>query len=148
MLLDSTALLNRKHLQRGDGAWQFAYPAPSELLLHDDVIVYEHGAAPADARTVRASADADAGATSVGGSGGGDARGVVVVTYGNGVPKALEAQRASGEAFDVIDCPLLSRPPRALFDALRGHYTSLLLVDPCRPGAGPLAHFVPPLQVC
>ena len=67
---------------------------------------------------------------------------VAVLTYGNGVPKALEARVASGVAadvdVDVIDCPLLSRLPDALPALLRGRYESLLLVDVCREGAGPL----------
>ena len=37
------------------------------------------------------------------------------------------------------------RPPSALIETLRGRYTRLVLVDPCREGAAPLAHFVSPL---
>ena len=40
-------------------------------------------------------------------------RRLAVLTYGNGVPKALEARAACGVEADVIDSPLLSRLPEA-----------------------------------
>ena len=147
MLLDSTALLARKHksVAARDDAWQCAYPLPGEELAADDVVLYAHGAAsPSDAVTVRAE--------SVGPGGGGGSDGgvitmdrpsanVAVATYGNGVVKALEAVDASGITCDVIDVPLLSRCPEALPPLLRDRgYRALLLVDVCREGAGPLAH--------
>ena len=166
MLLDSTALLTRRHVSPSakDGAWEFAYPHAepdgAEELQADDVMLYPHGAATADAVTVTAG-DGDGGD---GGDGGGDgssiggyvrligsvAGGLVrssspriaVATYGNGVPHALHAISERGIACDVIDCPLLSRCPEALPVLLRQRgYAALLLVDVCREGGGPLAHF-------
>jgi len=137
MLLDSTALLNRKHLHRGDGAWQFGFPAASDALLFDDVVLYRHDCTPTDALTIRQGSLDAMEATEAD---------VAVVTYGNGVPKALEARMTGQVRFDVIDCPLLSRPPAALLEVLRGRYSALLLVDPCRQGAAPFAHFISPLQ--
>jgi len=52
--------------------------------------------------------------------------GVAVLTYGNGVPKALEARAASGVPVDVIDCPMLSRLPGALPAVLQGGLTLTL----------------------
>jgi len=147
MLLDSTALLNRKHLTRGDGAWQFLPPPEADMLLFDDVVLYADGRDVSERVTLRAGiAGADGSVLAEGREPRGKGVQVAVVTYGNGVPKALQARAASGLAFDVIDSPLLSRPPTALMDVLRGGYDTLLLVDPCREGAGPLPHFVAPLQ--
>ena len=48
MLLDSTALLNRKHLVQGDGAWLTAYPDPASTapLSADTVMLYSADAPP------------------------------------------------------------------------------------------------------
>ena len=40
MLLDSTALLPRKHVTKGDGAWKFDFPPESDSLLFDDVVLF------------------------------------------------------------------------------------------------------------
>ena len=154
MLLDSTALLNRRHVDtaRRDDQWKFRYPHPEpgggageaadacgDAVYHpDDVMLYLHGAPPAEARTITT--------VDAAGSGTPSAR-VAVATYGNGVPKALEAVATSGVACDVIDCPLLSRCPEALPPLLRSSgYQALLLVDPCREGAGPLPNIAAQLQ--
>ena len=154
MLLDSTALLNRRHVDtaRRDDQWKFRYPHPEpgggadeaadacgDAVYHpDDVMLYLHGAPPAEARTITT--------VDAAGSGTPSAR-VAVATYGNGVPKALEAVATSGVACDVIDCPLLSRCPEALPPLLRSSgYEALLLVDPCREGAGPLPNIAAQLQ--
>ena len=48
MLLDSTALLHRKHLVQGDGAWLTAYPDPASTapLSADTVMLYSADAPP------------------------------------------------------------------------------------------------------
>ena len=142
MLLDSTALLTRRHVSMAarDEAWQFAYPdGADDELAADDVVLYAHGEETAAARTVAAT---DMPALSGGASDSASAPpALAVATYGNGVPKSLAAIAACGIACDVIDVPLLSRCPEALppLLAARG-YAGLLLVDVCREGAGPLAH--------
>ena len=69
-----------------------------------------------------------------------------VVTYGNGVLKALRAREAFlDRGVDVIDTPCLSRPPAALRARLAG-YDSVLFADVCRDGAGPYAQWLPQLQ--
>lgn len=147
MLLDSTALLNRRHVaaHSKDNEWLFHAPRASDgALAYDDVVRYPPGVATADAITVRAveTAAPPPAPTAVAAS-----PRLAVLTFGNGVPKALAARDANGLSYDVIDCPLLSRPPAALFSALRdGGYDALLLVDVCRAGAGPLAQFVPQLK--
>ena len=118
MLLDSTALLNRKHLMRGDGAWLMAYPEPASTapLAADSVILYS-AATPHHQPNQPNQPDqpdqpdqssltsppqqplvVDAGGISSGAEPGALApcgSGVAVLTYGNGVPKALEARGAS-----------------------------------------------------
>ena len=141
MLLDSTALLARKHLipaARDDG-WQFEYPHSLGELSADDVVLYPYGASPAGSLTV-SSATAAGMSSAEGGR-------LVVVTYGNGVPKSLEAIETSGIPCDLIDVPLLSRCPEALPPLLRAsRYSGMLLVDVCRQGAGPLAHLASQLH--
>ena len=127
MLLDSTALLNRKHLMRGDGAWLMAYPEPTSTapLAADSVILYSAATPPHQPnqpnqtnqpnqpdrpdrpdQTNQSSQTSppqqplvvDAGGISSGAEPGALApcgSGVAVLTYGNGVPKALEARGAS-----------------------------------------------------
>ena len=109
MLLDSTALLNRKHLMRGDGAWLTAYPEPASTapLAADSVILYSAAMPPhltsqpnQPNQTSQPSPPhqplvVDAGGISSGAELSALARcgsGVAVLTYGNGVPKALEAR--------------------------------------------------------
>ena len=166
MLLDSTALLYRKHVSPDaqDGKWQFAYPEAvpggDEELDADDVILYPSGSVPTDALTVTASCQD--------GGGGGDSRAedcsdgtpvqvsssevrsaaeLAVVTYGNGVPHALQAVAQTGHVCDVIDSPLLSRCPAALPALLlsRG-YQGLLFIDVCRAGGGPLSYLATTLH--
>ena len=141
MLLDSTALLARRHVDMAarDGAWQFRHPAAGEELEADAVVLYAHGASTADALTISAevtisaeAAAAEAAAAAAAPETMAGAR-LAVATYGNGVVKALEAISRSQIACDVIDCPLLSRCPDALAPLLRAKaYDGLLLVDVCR----------------
>ena len=143
MLLDSTALLNRRHVDAAarDGDWMFAPATADEPLGYDDVVLYAHGAPVSAAATLRSGEPMPLAPTGAG------TRELALVTYGNGVPKALAARGASGVACDVIDCPLLSRPPAGLVACLlAGGYRAALLVDVCREGAGPLAQFVPTLR--
>ena len=148
MLLDSTALLNRRHVCGRDDQWQFESPGPGETLVADDVILY-----PSDGgfRGVTVSAcdgeTAAEEAAEMARISSGKAADTVVVTYGNGVVKALQARAEQSIMCDVIDTPLLSRCPAALPKLLRAMgYERLLFVDVCREGAGPLSHFASHMQ--
>jgi 2-oxoisovalerate dehydrogenase E1 component len=117
MLVDSTALLNMRHIVDGDEQWKHAYPASGSLSF-EDVLVYGAGLD------------------------------CTVVTYGPGVPAALQAQatlRQAGLDITVVDTPYLSRVPQALFQKLAGA-TRVLFADVCKAGASPLAGFLPTLQ--
>ena len=84
---------------------------------------------------------------------------LAIVTYGNGVVTALQAQRelaelelAGGAAAEgqrtnvvIIDCPLLSDVPAQLPRALRGA-RNVLFADICKEGAAPLTTHVAKLQ--
>ena len=163
MILDSTALLYRKHVSPDaqDGQWQFSFPEAvpggDEELDADDVIFYPSGCAPAHALTVAASGGDKEGEGGEAGRGVGPVRvsasevlsaaKIAVVTYGNGVPNALQAIVQTGYICDVIDSPLVSRCPSALAALLRCRcYEGLLLVDVCREGGGPFAHVVTALH--
>ena len=72
---------------------------------------------------------------------GGDSE-FLVVTYGNGVLAAIQAQnelRSMGIFITVVDCPLLSDIPQGLRDIV-GQYQNILFADVCKEGAAPLAN--------
>lgn len=119
--VDSTHLLNLRHVQGKDRAWEKTYPALSEgtdgqnsdLMSFHDVIRYGTKASAA------------------------------VVTYGNGVVTALQARKSllekgiikSQEEMDIIDCPCLSMVPDGLKEAVR-QYDGILFADVCKEGPG------------
>merc|ERR1711871_509034 len=72
MLVDSTALLNRRHVVNGDEAWKFALEDHPERLSLEDVMVY--GTETPEGEAIATPFDA------------------VVVTYSTGVPTSLVAR--------------------------------------------------------
>jgi 2-oxoisovalerate dehydrogenase E1 component len=100
MSVDSTDLLNKRHLRESDGDAHYLsiYPeSAEEELSFDTVMVYEHDGAPASAKHV------------------------LLVSYGNGVGAAKLARAALTDAsgqdqvkVTIIDCPYLSAPPGGL----------------------------------
>jgi 2-oxoisovalerate dehydrogenase E1 component len=133
MTVDSTNLLNMRHVVGLDDAWKTAYPADvSDMLTFDHVIMHNDGGE------------------------GESACDTLVVTYGNGVVTSVQARHSLGEThdgstttFDIVDCPLLSEVPQGLIDLLeagRGQYRSILFVDVCKQGQNPLAGHASMLQ--
>jgi 2-oxoisovalerate dehydrogenase E1 component len=116
VFLEPIALYMTKDLhERNDGLWQFAYPPPEEL-------------APIGAPRVYGGSAADE---------------LVIVTFGNGVPMSLQAQRAlaaSGLQSRVLDLRWLAPLP---VSEVRRHALAtgrVLCVDECRrTGGGPSA---------
>eukprot|EP00658_Telonema_sp_P-2_P003223 TRINITY_DN11184_c0_g1_i2.p1 TRINITY_DN11184_c0_g1~~TRINITY_DN11184_c0_g1_i2.p1 ORF type:complete len:362 (-),score=100.03 TRINITY_DN11184_c0_g1_i2:329-1414(-) len=108
MMVDCTAALNLKHLHGRDSAWMRPYPSdPNDVLPWNSVSTYtvtEHPGAPR----------------------------AVIVSYGNGVPLALQAAKQIGEQHqlqvDVCDSPYLSAPSDALRETL-GQYDLVLFAD-------------------
>jgi 2-oxoisovalerate dehydrogenase E1 component len=137
MSVDCTELLNMREVAAGGPGpagqplaqpWEFHFTAPREMLTFDDVILYRfQDARPGTPAPAHAAA-------------------LLLVTYGNGLPLALQlqqqiaAQGPGGDlpAVDVCDCPLLSAVPAGLA-ALVGQYGRMLLADPCKEGQSPLA---------
>jgi 2-oxoisovalerate dehydrogenase E1 component len=121
MFVDSTELLNLREVQKGV-SWEMAYTPSTEFCTYDDVFVYR-GNAVHEATQVAA-------------------KRTLIVTYGNGVPLALQAQGQLqfGREIDVCDCPLLSSVPAGL-DALiaSGAYDRVLFADVCKEGQNPLS---------
>eukprot|EP00927_Polykrikos_kofoidii_P043840 TRINITY_DN3793_c0_g1_i8.p1 TRINITY_DN3793_c0_g1~~TRINITY_DN3793_c0_g1_i8.p1 ORF type:complete len:1006 (+),score=181.74 TRINITY_DN3793_c0_g1_i8:39-3020(+) len=123
MLVDSTDLLNRRHVfpEDRDGGCMRPFPTkPDDVLSFDEVISYGEGSD------------------------------LAIVTYGNGVPTALRAQRRLREAHDlkgvvVVDAPYLSQVPTGLAELLP-HFGAALFADVCKLGQHPHAGFVVELQ--
>eukprot|EP00930_Biecheleria_cincta_P013934 TRINITY_DN12192_c0_g3_i1.p1 TRINITY_DN12192_c0_g3~~TRINITY_DN12192_c0_g3_i1.p1 ORF type:complete len:807 (+),score=138.60 TRINITY_DN12192_c0_g3_i1:212-2422(+) len=121
MTVDSTALLNQRHLHGRDDGWMMPFPEDAEDTL-DFSSVTRYG--PETAR-------------------------IAVVTYGNGVPLALQAARAvekdHGLQVAVLDSPCLSELPDGLREVLPG-FDAVLFADVCKAGQHPLAGAICELQ--
>lgn len=121
MTVDSTNLLNMRHLhQDKDFLWQFPLTEENEYLSWDEVIQYGHGDA------------------------------LAIVTYGNGVVTALQAQKELEEKFgagtiQVVDSPYLSHVPTILKSKL-STVQRVLFADVCKAGQHPFGNFICDLQ--
>ena len=117
--VDSTALLNQRHLYGNDRGWERPYPVIDEdddttnlMSFHDIVRYGTHGT-------------------------------VAVVTYGNGVITALQSRKTlldkgdikSEDEMDIIDCPCLSMVPEGLKEVMH-QYKSVVFADICKDGPG------------
>jgi hypothetical protein len=110
MVIDSTALLNERHLidADADNRWMLPYPEdPTDELPFDSVIVYDVGAEYFSKEQTSSAA-----------------KKVAVVTYGNGVRTALQYAHAQAREakqqqqqqllVTVIDSPCISQTPAQL----------------------------------
>lgn len=115
MSIDSTDLLNLRHLHERDEAWQRRYPAKHEVMTFDDIVTYGEGTE------------------------------LALVTYGSGVITALRARKElmanhgwDVEEITVIDSPLLSAVPGELRNSI-SDYKRVVFVDECKDRQFPLA---------
>eukprot|EP01125_Pyxidicula_operculata_P010749 TRINITY_DN3538_c0_g1_i1.p1 TRINITY_DN3538_c0_g1~~TRINITY_DN3538_c0_g1_i1.p1 ORF type:complete len:755 (-),score=141.84 TRINITY_DN3538_c0_g1_i1:181-2445(-) len=119
MSVDSTNLLNLRHVEEGDYAWLYPYTDQSEFMTFDDIRIH------------------------------GDTSGsLVIVSYGNGVVTALLAQKelqSKGINVTVIDSPCLSRIPQMLKDALP-KFERVVFADVCKTGQHPFGGMITSLQ--
>lgn len=118
MSVDSTNLLNLRHLHLGDDKWRRPFPVKGEALPWSSVVRY------GDENSRRA-----------------------IVTYGNGVVTALQAREElpDPKAVLVIDSPYLSSTPAGLRAALR-NVDEVVFADVCKQGQHPLAGIITELQ--
>lgn len=139
MLVDSTNLLNLRHLFGKDRAWERPYPVGIDKMMdyHEVVCYSSKSTLPNDA-----------------------ARKVAIITYGNGVVAALQGRekwlncedmiksryRYMSFSVDVIDCPYISEVPNDL-KALLCRYNHVIFADVCKEGLSPLATMVVKLQM-
>ncbi|HET7663794.1 MAG TPA: transketolase C-terminal domain-containing protein, partial [Rhodanobacteraceae bacterium] len=110
--LEPIALYMTKDLhEAGDGAWQFAYPAPGEAMTLGEGRVYDA-----------------------------DAKDLVIFTFGNGVPMSLRAARritqAHGWKVRVVDLRWLVPLNDAFIQAQARDAKRILVVDEGRRSAG------------
>lgn len=120
MFVDCTELLNLRQVQHGV-SWEMPFTPHTEYCTYDDVFLYRGKALSLDD----------------------DARRVLIVTFGNGVPLALQAQEQlllERVEVDVCDCPLLSSVPEGLDSLIgSGAYHKVLFADVCKEGQNPLS---------
>lgn len=120
MLVDSTYLLNLRHLSGRDDRWRLPYTSEGEAMDWDVVRRYGRGAR------------------------------LALVTYGEGVIRCLQAKATLEEKFGVsdvvvIDTPLLSRVPGGLAEALV-EFQGVVFADVCKHGQHPYGGFITELQ--
>mmetsp|Transcript_36211 Transcript_36211/g.84235 ORF Transcript_36211/g.84235 Transcript_36211/m.84235 type:complete len:283 (+) Transcript_36211:70-918(+) len=121
MLVDSTELLNRRHLFDKDNLWMHPYPEDLQDTMDFDE-VHQHGE--------------------------GDA--VLIVSYANGVPLSLRAKRRLEEQYGVqgvvvVDAPYISDSPKQLVDLLP-RFAKVVFADVCKQGQHPHAGLIVRLQ--
>lgn len=124
MVVDSTDLLNRRHVFEKDDGWLRPYPAEkTQVMSFDEVRVY--------------------------GSSISHPFPVLIVSYGNGVVASLQAQRCleaqHGVAAVVVDVPYVSGEVHGLLELLHG-FKAVVFADPCKLGQNPHAGLVLKLQ--
>lgn len=120
MSVDSTNLLNLRHVVGSDDAWRKPFPEEGEVLSWDQVMTY------------------------------GSSKKLAIVTYGNGVVTALQAKHElmtqhGLDDFTIIDSPYLSAVPQGLKDII-GQYEKVIFADVCKQSTNPLASFACQLQ--
>lgn len=118
VFIDSTHLLNLRHLHGKDRGWESIYPAnENEMMNFHDVRRFGFNGKH------------------------------LIVTYGNGVITSLRARRSlakqkiiiSEEDVDIVDCPYISDIPNGLRDAISSNQYadgSILFCDVCKEGPG------------
>lgn len=136
MMVDCTALLNQRHLHEKDRGWETSYPERKAQQETDGSISsLDHFGFDSIRRY-------------------GTKGRYAIISYGNGVPTALQARRelletktlAFEDELDIIDCPCLSAVPQELRDVLP-QYEAVLFADITKEGPGcVLSHYVTTLQ--
>jgi len=105
MLVDSTKLLNQKHIHDKDDRWLKKYPNNNEILHFDEIIQYGNG------------------------------KDLTIVSFGNGVVKSLQAQKILKEKHGinctVIDTPYISNIPKNFINFLDNE-VPVLFADVCK----------------
>lgn len=133
MVVDSTDLLNRRHLDdsKKDEAMLRTYPGEDEPYDFDQVMLYP------DSKPSKTKKQ------------------IVLVSYGNGIPTSLQAQAALKEAYAghdvvVIDTPCISQTPAQLKKYLQDNHKNIdavVFADVCKyTPAMPLAKMAVDLQ--
>ena len=150
MVIDSTDLLNRRHVDPDAKDAQLMLPYPTrgeaasggaETLGFDTII--RHGQLAADGAVAEAGAEASSAKDLL-----------TIVTYGNGVVAAKVAQRCLAEEYGVgavgiVEVPCVSEVPPTLASTLRelnGEGGAVLFADVCKAQQAPLNHFAVSLQ--
>ncbi len=105
MLVDSTKLLNMKHIHDKDDGWLRKYPNNNEILHFDEIIQYGNG------------------------------KDLTIVSFGNGVVKSLQTQKIlkdkHGINCTVIDTPYISNIPKDFINFLDNE-VPVLFADVCK----------------
>lgn len=146
MSVDSTDLLNRRHLFEKDDICLTEYPSLQEEMSFDDIVIYaRHGdkVHPMEASKKKSNTRVK----------------LAILSYGNGVPTSLAAMDKlckeygySDDEIIVIDSPYISAPPGELLKLLDKKMSNIkiehfIFADVCKDGPGmPLANMATKIQ--
>lgn len=144
LVVDSTDLLNRKHIDATaqDSACLTPYPTLKDhddggnLLPFETVLSHPHGQLGTDTESFESNDS----------SGADD---LTIITYGTGVMAARAAQRAlQPRRVGILEVPCVSAVPHAaLASALQqASPKAILFADPCKATTAPLLHFIAELK--
>jgi deoxyxylulose-5-phosphate synthase len=160
MSVDSTALLNRRHLEEScrDEFCLRSFPAEGEELSFDEIVTYKCTSDAASAKPNGElpgvpSAELLALREKYGNKQfAAEKERIAVITYGNGVPTAMLAAKTLSAVpnvdITVVDSPYLTHPPEHLKTLLRDEsFDRVVFADVCKVGTGmPLAPLATVLQ--
>lgn len=131
MIVDSTDLLNKRHIGEKDSGMLSPYPIKQgnnnedDVLAFDAIIRHPHGVGNND-----------------------EVDDVTIVTYGTGVLTSRNAQKRlvdEGIQVGILEVPCISAMPENLKETLKNS-KSVVFADPCKRVQAPLLHFVADLQ--
>jgi pyruvate/2-oxoglutarate/acetoin dehydrogenase E1 component len=144
MIVDSTDLLNKRHIGEKDSGMLAPFPLKGEnhednVLPFDAVIRHPHGLSSSSSSTTTTTTsqleeEEDE---------------VTIVTYGTGVLTARNTQKKlveEGIKVGILEVPCISEIPENLKLALSKRSNSVVFADPCKRVQAPLLHFVASLQ--
>lgn len=129
MTVDSTNLLNLRHLHGTDDLWRKPFPEANQVLTFDDVMVYGDSSSAARSENTNR---------------------LALISYGNGVVTCLQAKDTLEKLkkwnnVTVIDSPYLSSCPQGLKKVI-SDFDHVVFADVCKSHGMPFASFVAQLQ--
>lgn len=150
MIVDSTDLLNKRHIGEKDSGMLAPYPLKegkdSDILGFDAIIRHPHGLLDNNTEN---NAATTTGSTDNQPYKDDEIDDVTIVTYGTGVIIARQTQMKlvnEGYKVGILEIPCISETPSYLNDYIKLKSKTILFADPCKRKQAPLLNFIVDLQ--